>query len=227
MSFDDRRVVVKGGGGALGVAVVRQLVEAGAHVYVPAHSERDAVALAGIPRVAIAPRVDLADEDAVTRFYDDVGADLYASIHIAGGFVFGPIVDASFADLQRMLSMNVASTWLCCREAARRMSDGGRIVNVSAKPVLVPAANVVAYAASKGAVATLTLGLAEELAPRGIWVNAIAPSIMDTPANRASMPDADFDAWPKVDEVARTIVFLASPANAVTRGALVPVYGRS
>lgn len=228
-------MVVTGGGGALGVAVVRELVERGASVLVPAHSERDVEALVGIERVSITPRVDLADEASVVAFYEGIGADrggeggaeLWASVHLAGGFVWGPIVEATVADLRRMLAMNVESVWLCAREAARRMSNGGRIVNVTAKPALVPAANVAAYAASKGAVATLTTCLAEELAPRGIWVNAVAPSILDTPANRTAMPDADFDAWPKVEEVARTIVFLASPENAVTRGAIVPVYGRS
>jgi NAD(P)-dependent dehydrogenase (short-subunit alcohol dehydrogenase family) len=230
MSLRDRRLVVTGGGGALGVAVVRELVERGASVFVPAHSQRDAEALAGIARVSITLDVDLADEASVVAFYEGVGdrdADLWASVHLAGGFVWGPIVDATIADLRRMLAMNVESAWLCAREAARRMSNGGRIVNVTAKPALVPSANVAAYAASKGAVATLTTCLAEELAPRGIWVNAVAPSILDTPANRAAMPDADVDAWPKVEEVARTIVFLASPENAVTRGAIVPVYGRS
>ncbi|MCB9636926.1 MAG: SDR family NAD(P)-dependent oxidoreductase [Sandaracinus sp.] len=227
MSLSNQRVVVTGGGGALGVAVVKQLLAKGAEVFVPAHSDRDANALEGLDGVTVAPSVDLADDAAVVAFYESVGDGLWASIHIAGGFVWGPIVDASHADLRRMLAMNVESAWLCSREAARRMTDGGRIVNVAAKPALVPAANVVAYAASKGAVATLTLCLAEELAPRGIWVNAVAPSIMDTPANRESMPEADFDAWPRVDEVAATIAFLASKENAVTRGAIVPVYGRS
>jgi NAD(P)-dependent dehydrogenase (short-subunit alcohol dehydrogenase family) len=84
-----------------------------------------------------------------------------------------------------------------------------------------------AYAASKAAVAALTLALAEEVAAEGIWVNAVVPSIMDTKANRNAMPNADFAKWPKLDEVAATIAFLASPQNAVTRAALVPVYGRS
>jgi NAD(P)-dependent dehydrogenase (short-subunit alcohol dehydrogenase family) len=86
---------------------------------------------------------------------------------------------------------------------------------------------MVAYTASKAAVAALTVALAEEVAGRNILVNAVAPSVMDTPANRKSMPKADHAAWPKVEEVARTILFLASPENAVTRGAVVPVYGRA
>ncbi len=103
----------------------------------------------------------------------------------------------------------------------------GRIVNVAARPVLVPTAQMTAYSASKAAVAALTVSLAEELSESGIWVNAIVPSIIDTPANRAAMPDAGHGAWPKPDEIAETIAFLASPQNAVTRGALVPVYGKS
>jgi NAD(P)-dependent dehydrogenase (short-subunit alcohol dehydrogenase family) len=84
-----------------------------------------------------------------------------------------------------------------------------------------------AYTATKAAVAALTVALSEEVAKEGILVNAVAPSIMDTPANRAVMPKANYDLWPKVEEVAATILFLASPENRVTRGAIVPVYGKS
>jgi NAD(P)-dependent dehydrogenase (short-subunit alcohol dehydrogenase family) len=84
-----------------------------------------------------------------------------------------------------------------------------------------------AYTVAKAAVSALTIALGAEVAKEGILVNAVAPSIMDTPSNRAAMPKADFPAWPKVEEVAATILFLASPANSVTRGAVVPVYGKS
>jgi NAD(P)-dependent dehydrogenase (short-subunit alcohol dehydrogenase family) len=86
---------------------------------------------------------------------------------------------------------------------------------------------MVAYAASKAAVAALTAALAEEVVKDEILVNAVAPSTLDTPANRAAMPKANYAAWPKVEEVARTILFLASPDNRVTRGAVVPVYGKA
>jgi NAD(P)-dependent dehydrogenase (short-subunit alcohol dehydrogenase family) len=122
------------------------------------------------------------------------------------------------------------SAFLCSREAIKKMRGrGGRIVNVAAQPGVEPrrGAGMAAYATSKAAVAALTLALAEEVAGDGIWVNAVAPSIMDTPANRKDMPKADHAKWPKVEEVAATIAFLASPQNMVTRAALVPVYGKS
>ena len=113
--------------------------------------------------------------------------------------------------------------------AITRTGAGGRIVNVAARPGLEwrTGAGMAAYTASKAAVAALTVALAEEVAKAGILVNAVAPSIMDTAANRQDMPNADHALWPKVEEVAATICFLASPENRVTRGAVVPVYGRS
>jgi NAD(P)-dependent dehydrogenase (short-subunit alcohol dehydrogenase family) len=118
---------------------------------------------------------------------------------------------------------------LCCRAAVRAMTSGGRIVNVAARPALEwrSGAGMGVYTASKAGVAALTAALAEEVAKDGILVNAVAPSIMDTPANRQAMPKADYALWPKVEEVAATIAFLASPDNRVTRGAIVPVYGKS
>jgi NAD(P)-dependent dehydrogenase (short-subunit alcohol dehydrogenase family) len=127
--------------------------------------------------------------------------------------------------------MNFTSCFLCCRAAVKAMlraNQGGRIVNVAARPALEwrAGAGMAAYTASKAAVAVLTVALAEEVAKQGILVNAVAPSTMDTAANRKAMPKAKHDDWPKVEEVASTIVFLASPDNKVTRGAVVPVYGR-
>ena len=128
------------------------------------------------------------------------------------------------------LDTNLISCFLCCRAAVNAMrGHGGRIINVAARPALEwrSGAGMAAYTVAKAGVAALTVALAEEVAKDGILVNAVAPSIMDTPANRKAMPKAEFDAWPKVDEVAATIVFLASPDNKVTRGAIVPVYGTS
>lgn len=229
--FEGRQVVVTGGTGALGTAVVRRLVDEGAQVHVPVfvREELERFPLASHPKVRVVAGVDLAMESAVEGFYADLPG-LYASIHLAGGFSMARIEDTTNHEFQHLVAMNGTTAFLCSREAVRAIKasgKGGRIVNVAARPALVPTGGVVAYAASKALVAALTQSLAEEVKGDGIWVNAIVPSTMDTPANRKAMPDADFDAWPKLDEVTETIVFLASPANACTRGALVPVYGRS
>jgi len=142
----------------------------------------------------------------------------------------GKVADTDKAALMAQIDQNLVSCFLCCRAAVRAMSaNGGRIVNVAARPALEwrAGAGMSAYAIAKAGVAVLTTTLAEEAAKDGVLVNAVAPSIMDTAANRAAMPKADYAAWPKVEEVAATIVFLASPDNRVTRGAVVPVYGKA
>jgi len=231
--YENRDVVVTGGTGALGSAVVGALLEAGATCHVPyiAAAEASRFPHRDNPRVKLIADVELTDEVPVTRLYSGV-PKLWASIHLAGGFAYAPIGETSRADLRRQIDMNFTTCFLCCRAAIAafaRAGAGGRIVNVTARPALEGrlGANMTAYAASKAAVATLTVALAEEVVGKDILVNAIAPSILDTPANRQSMPKADYAAWPKVEEVARTIVFLASPDNKVTRGAIVPVYGKS
>jgi NAD(P)-dependent dehydrogenase (short-subunit alcohol dehydrogenase family) len=168
--------------------------------------------------------------DAVEGFYRKV-PDLWASIHLAGGFAAGGIKAVGKSALMGQLDMNVVTCYLCCRSAVVAMAAnpaGGRIVNVAARPALEwrGGAGMAAYTASKAAVAALTVALSEEAAKDAILVNAVAPSILDTPANRKTMPQADHASWPKVEDVAQTILFLASPANKVTRGAVVPVYGR-
>jgi NAD(P)-dependent dehydrogenase (short-subunit alcohol dehydrogenase family) len=230
MDFNNQHIVVTGGAGALGTAVVERLIGAGAVCHVPCFHEAEAqrFRLRDHKSVRLAIVGNLADEAAVDGFYGKIGP-LWASIHIAGGFAFGSLREAEVSTLRQQIDMNLMSCMLCCRAAIRAMSAGGRIVNVAARAALEwrSGANMVAYTASKSAVAALTVALSEELAKDGIWVNAVAPSIMDTAANRSSMPKADFALWPKVEEVAATIVFLASPDNRVTRGAVVPVYGKS
>jgi len=231
LDFLNRHVVVTGGAGALGAAVVQIFVDAGAVCHIPAHARPDPARfpLAGHERVRVTAGIDLTDEKAVASFYSSLPS-LWASVNTAGAFSAAPITETTLAMWKQMLDTNSLTCFLCCREAVRkiRASGGaGRIVNVAAKPVLVPTGGLSAYAASKAAVASLTLSLSEELAAESIWVNAVIPSIMDTPANRQAMPKGDFDKWPKVQEVAATIAFLASPQNSISRGALVPVYGRS
>ena len=232
MDFQNRHVVVTGGTGALGLAVVGALLQNGAAVHVPyLHAaEAERFPFRTEPRVRLVGPIDLASEAEVGRLYAGLPA-LWSSIHLAGGFAMGGIADTDRAALLHQLETNFVSCYLCCRAAvaAMRAGGGGRIVNVAARPALEPrqGAGMSAYAASKAAVAALTQALGEELAPDGILVNAVAPSVLDTPANRAAMPKAKHELWPKVEEVAATILFLASPENRVTRSAVVPVYGRS
>jgi NAD(P)-dependent dehydrogenase (short-subunit alcohol dehydrogenase family) len=230
MDFRDRHVVVTGGTGALGTAVVGALLEAGATCHVPYVVEAGAQRFAHRqhPNVKLYPNSDLTDEIAVTRLFGGAPG-LWASIHLAGGFAMAPVGKTGKADLMQQLDMNLVSCFLCCRAAVNAMNGEGRVVNVAARPALEwrSGAGMAAYTASKAGVAALTVALAEEVAKQGILVNAVAPSIMDTPANRQAMPKADFSAWPKVEDVARTILFLASPDNKVTRGAIVTVYGKS
>jgi len=230
MDFRDRHVVITGGAGALGTALVEALVEAGAVCHIPCLDEAEAqrFRLRGHQQVKLSVTGSLVDEQAVARAYQE-GA-LWASVHLAGGFAASPLAETDTATLRQQIDMNLVSCMLCCRAAVKTMTGkGGRIVNVAARPALEwrSGAGMTAYTASKAAVAALTVALAEEVAKDGILVNAVAPSIMDTPANRNAMPKADYNLWPKVEEVAATILFLASPDNRVTRGAVVPVYGRS
>jgi NAD(P)-dependent dehydrogenase (short-subunit alcohol dehydrogenase family) len=232
MKFSGRHVVITGGTGALGSAVVGALLNADAHCHVPYIHDREAERFphAKNDRVTLYPGVELTDDATVEKFYAGI-TPLWASIHLAGGFAMKPLADASKADVMGQIETNLVSCFLCCRSAviAMKKAGGGRIVNVAARPALEPrtGAGMTAYTASKAGVAALTASLAEEVAKDGILVNAVAPSIMDTPANRSAMPKADFAAWPKVEDVAATILFLASPDNTVTRGAIVPVYGKS
>ncbi len=233
MDYRGRHVIVTGGTGALGGAVVAALVGAGAVCHVPylVAAEAEHFALRDHPQVKLMAGMNLTEEAAVARLYQGVES-LWASIHLAGGFAMSAVGATSKADLMKQVYLNLVTAFLCCSGAVNAMARtgaGGRIVNVAARAALEwrTGAGMAAYAASKAAVATLTAALAEEVAKAGILVNAVAPSIMDTPANRAAMPQADFAAWPKVEEVAATIVFLASPENKVARGGIVPVYGRS
>lgn len=227
-----RTVIVTGGTGALGTAVVGALVEAGAHCHLPYLDEREAAAFAlrTHPQVSLAGPVDLSDEAAVAGTYAREPR-LWASIHLAGGFAMSPIAQTGREALLRQLEMNFVSCYLCCAAAVRAMvaHGEGRIVNVAARPALEwrAGAGMTAYAASKAAVAALTAALGSEVVGSGILVNAVAPSILDTPANRRAMPDADHAAWPGTAEVATLIRSLVSPENRSLQGAVIPVYGRA
>ena len=222
MEYRDRHIIVTGGTGALGSAVVNALVEAGAFCHVPYIDaiEAERFALRAHERVELRGPLELCDESAVAKLYAGI-PDLWASIHIAG-LRNVPRGATSKSDLMKQLDMkgrNFVTAFLCCGAAVRSMTQtgaGGRIVNVASRPALEwrSGAGMAAYTASKSAVAALTVALAEEAARLGILVNAVAPSTMDTPANRKAIPNADFSKWVRPATVAATILFLASPKTA-------------
>lgn len=232
-TLDGRQIVVTGGTGALGGAVVGKLLEQGAVCHVPnAHAAAPPhFPFAAHDRVRLAHNVDLSDSTKVEAFYNQV-ADLWGSIHLAGGFAMAPVEKIESASFAEMMDTNARTTFLCCRAAIRSMltsGTAGRIVNVTARAGLDPrrGSGMVAYAASKAAVAAMTVAMAEELKHKGILVNAVAPSTLDTPANRADMPDADFTKWVSLEAAAEAIAYLASPTNMAMSGTLVPLYGRA
>lgn len=208
----DRHVVVTGGHGALGKGVVEVLSARGANVH-----------------VADRPHVSLDDEASATAFYAAL-PPIWASIHLVGGFAMSKVEATSAADFEAQWRINTLTCFVACREAVKSMRKGGaggRIVNVGSRPVIAPVGGMAAYVAAKAGVVSLTQTLAAELLAEDILVNAVLPSTIDTPANRAAMPKADHASWPKPTEIAETIAFLVSPENRLTTGALVPVFGKA
>ena len=211
-TFEGQHVVVTGSTGNLGAAIVDALRERGATCHLPAR-----------------PEVDLGTEADVEAFFAKIER-LDASIHVVGAFDMRPVEATSLEQFRRQIDLNLVTTFLCCREATKRMragGRGGRIVNVGSRNAVVPSSGTLAYSTAKAAVAALTQNLALEVAGDAILVNAVLPGTLDTQQNRAAMPKADFDRWVKTSDVAEAVLFLAGPANTATSGALVPVYGRS
>jgi NAD(P)-dependent dehydrogenase (short-subunit alcohol dehydrogenase family) len=224
-------VAVTGATGALGAGVVDVLLARGAtlHLAMVEPELPDHLPWRDHPRVRTTPQVSLDDEAHVAAFYASLPA-LWASIHLVGGFAMGKIADLTLADFEKQWRLNTVTCFLACREAVkaiRKSGRGGRIVNVAARPVQVPTPGMLAYVAAKAGVAAITQALAAEVLVEDILVNAVLPSVIDSPANRAAMPKADHASWPKPAQIAQTIAFLASADNALTTGTLVPVYGHA
>jgi NAD(P)-dependent dehydrogenase (short-subunit alcohol dehydrogenase family) len=224
-----RHVVITGGTGALGQAVVEAFVRQGSICYVPVRGSKSP---SGSHEVTYFHDVDLTSESAVAMFYSGLSSQLWASVHLAGGFAMGGITETSLGDLRSQIDVNIVTAFLCCREAVRRFrlrpgGGGGRIVNVSSRAALQPGGHKAAYTLSKAGVTALTVSLAEELKREGILVNAVAPGTIDTPANRTAMPDSPAANMVAPADIAAAIVWLASPENTVASGAVVPVYGNS
>lgn len=223
-------VIVTGAFGALGRVVAAEAVGRGAWVaavdYARAAPEgfeaelgADGLVLGGTDLTDPAG-AEAAVATAATRF-----GRIDALINIAGGFVWETVEAGAAATWERMFALNLKTTLNASRAALPRLVEsGGRIVNVGAAGALKAAAGMGAYAASKSAVHRLTEAMAEELKGK-VAVNAVLPSIIDTPANRADMPGADFARWVQPKDLASVILFLASQDAAAVTGALVPVTG--
>ena len=227
--------LVTGGTGALGRAVVAELLDAGAAVVATwmVEGEREAV------ESELGERGDLrlveADLLAEGGVDDAVAAaaeagPVRALVNLVGGFASGErLHESDPAELEKMLALNLTTAVNACRAAIPALLEAGEsaIVCVSARTALQPFRGGAAYAISKAAVLALIRALDADYRDDGIRANAVLPSVLDTPANRAATPDADFDRWVAPEEIAAVIRFLASPASSPVSGAEIPVYGRA
>jgi NAD(P)-dependent dehydrogenase (short-subunit alcohol dehydrogenase family) len=221
-------IVVTGALGALGKVVAEMALSRGARVAGIDHAPSQ---LAATEQRIELGGIDLSDEAQARKAIDDAARHfgrLDALINIAGGFAFETIGDGDERTWQRMYALNVLTALNTSRVALAHLaaSNAGRIVNVGAMGALQAGAGMGPYAASKAGVHRLTEALANEWKGK-ITVNAVLPSIIDTQANRASMPDADFSKWVTPQELAEVILFLASDAASAVTGALIPVSGRA
>ena len=232
IDFAGRTVIVTGGTGALGGSVVRGFLEAGARVLV-SYVVEDEVAPFRQQFADAAGRVELHRCDVrraaevETLFQHVPYGDLRAVVNLAGGYRWTRVADTDDATLEHLLDLNLRTTFAMCRAAAPALvaAGGGAIVNVSARAALRGEAGNGVYGATKAAVLALTQSLSAELKGDGVNVNAVLPSIIDTPANRKAMPKSDPATWVAPGDLASVIVFLASDAAAAIHGAAIPVYG--
>jgi NAD(P)-dependent dehydrogenase (short-subunit alcohol dehydrogenase family) len=225
--MDGKVVVITGALGALGKVVAAEALARGARVAGIDHAPSQAAAASN--RLELGS-VDLTDAVQARTAIDAAAAHfgrLDALINIAGGFAFETVADGDPKTWQRMFALNVATALNASRSAIPHLSasGAGRIINIGAMGALQAGSGMGAYAASKAGVHRLTEALAAEH-KGSITVNAVLPSIIDTAANRASMPNADFGKWVAPKELAEVILFLASDAASAVTGALLPVSGR-
>lgn len=226
-----RNVLVTGGTGALGRAVVDAFLAAGDRVVVPwivaAEAEtaratwRDALAAGR----ALLVEADVAEEGGAAAVAAAAGP-VDVLVNGVGGFAGGPPVHETALDVwDRMYRMNLRSAAACCRAVLPGMRERRRgvVVSVASQAAFAAPAGLAAYAASKAGVVTLTRALQDEVAALGIRVHAVVPSTIDTPANRAAMPGADFSSWTPAAKIAGVVLWLASEAASTVRGALLPV----
>jgi NAD(P)-dependent dehydrogenase (short-subunit alcohol dehydrogenase family) len=225
----DASVVVSGGTGGLGSAVTATLLEAGWQVVVPYVEERELARVKEHPRLTLI-EADLFDPDAAAAVVARASEPLGALVNLVGGFASGGRVhETPIEDFERQFRLNLRPAYLLCHAALPRMlaAGGGSIVCVSTRAALRPFSGAAGYIASKAAVLAFVDALAAEYTNDGVRVNAILPSVIDTPGNRADQPDADHSRWVKPEQIAEVIRFLCSDESVAIGGAHIPVYGRA
>jgi NAD(P)-dependent dehydrogenase (short-subunit alcohol dehydrogenase family) len=228
VDFSGKVIAVTGAFGALGAAVAATLADFGArvarldHAPVPPGSPSGSLSYGGI---------DLADDAAAASTIGQIvqaTGRLDGLVNIAGGFRFEKLEQGTLETWDSLYRMNLRTAIACCKAALPHLlkSGRGRIINIGALGAVKASAGMGGYAASKAGVAKLTEALADELKDRGITVNALLPSTLDTPRNRLDMPTADFSRWVAPAAIGEVIAFLMSDSAAAITGALIPVAGR-
>jgi len=227
MDLSGKVLAVTGSDGVLGQAVAATLSRYGARLALLEHGQTSAAAQpVGALRIG---GIDLTRDDAARAAMERVVKEtgrLDGLINVAGGFRWEKLAGGTLDTWDFMYKINLRTAVAACQAALPFLTQGGRIVNVGAMGAVKAATGMGAYAASKAGVAQLTEALAEELKERGITVNAILPSTLDTPKNRLDMPKADFTRWVAPAEAAEVIAFLLSDQARAVTGALIPVMGR-
>jgi NAD(P)-dependent dehydrogenase (short-subunit alcohol dehydrogenase family) len=225
--------IVTGGTGGLGAAVVRRLLDDGWRVVVPWVVETELERVKEHPGLELV-QADLFDPGAVAevgrRSAAEDAAPLRGLVNLVGGFAMGARVhETPIEDFERQFRLNLRATYLMTQAAVVPMLEtgGGSIVCVGTRAAVQPFKGAAGYISSKAAVIAFAQAVAAEYRDDGIRCNAILPSVIDTPANRASMPKADHERWVKPDEIAGVIAHLLSDASRPVSGAAIPVYGRA
>lgn len=226
-----KTILITGATGGLGEAVVSVFLREGASVAGAARRWSGDEATAGLLKVRADLTTETGAEAAVQAALAERGR-LDAVVHLVGGFAMdGPLAATKVETWDRMMEMNVRSAFLVFRAAlaAQAKAPVGlkRLIAVGSRAGVQNSPGAAAYAVSKAALHALVLNLAAEVNDQGITVNAVLPGVIDTEANRAAMPKADFSKWVRPDSIAETLAWLASDAAANSSGALIPVYGRS
>ena len=228
-----RTVIVTGGTGGLGGAVTRAHLDDGWRVVVPWVAERELERVPAHDRLHLV-QADLFERDSVARVVElargDADAPLTAVVNLVGGFAQGGRVhETPVEDFEAQLRLNLRPTYLVTQAALPALLEagGGAIVCVSARPALRPFPGAVGYITAKAAILAFVDVLAAEYRDDGVRANAILPSVIDTPANRAAQPDADHDRWVRPEEIAAVVRFLCSDGSGPMSGGRVPVYGRA